>query len=118
MMWCLIKHRDFNFTFSLCPFCITIVPSCGLSYDFTYLLSANENNHISVISHINNVQCFHLAFTKVVQRVVFLHEELMKLPSFPRKALEADLDLYKGGEMGKVRCPHSLMSYLSGATEM
>lgn len=39
----------------------------------------------------------------VVQRVVFLHEELMKLPSFPRKALEADLDLYKGGEMGRVR---------------
>lgn len=39
---------------------------------------------------------------QVVQRVVFLHEELMKLPSFPRKALEADLDLYKGGEMGKV----------------
>lgn len=39
----------------------------------------------------------------VVQRVVFLHEELMKLPSFPRKALESDLDLYKGGELGKVR---------------
>lgn len=38
----------------------------------------------------------------VVQRVVFLHEELMKLPSFPRKALAADLDLYKGGEIGKV----------------
>ncbi|CAB0043579.1 unnamed protein product [Trichogramma brassicae] len=37
----------------------------------------------------------------VVQRVVFLHEELMKLPSFPRKALECDLDLYKGGEYGK-----------------
>ncbi|XP_018896454.1 protein unc-80 homolog isoform X1 [Bemisia tabaci] len=37
----------------------------------------------------------------VVQRVVFLHEELMKLPSFPRKALETDLDLCKGGEMGK-----------------
>ncbi|XP_031777864.1 protein unc-80 homolog isoform X3 [Nasonia vitripennis] len=37
----------------------------------------------------------------VVQRVVFLHEELMKLPSFPRKALEADLDLYKGGQMGR-----------------
>ncbi|KAK6643812.1 hypothetical protein RUM43_000075 [Polyplax serrata] len=37
----------------------------------------------------------------VVQRVVFLHEELMKLPSFPRKALEADLDLYKKGELGK-----------------
>ncbi|KAG5670539.1 hypothetical protein PVAND_000795 [Polypedilum vanderplanki] len=37
----------------------------------------------------------------VVQRVVFLHEELMKLPSFPRKALETDLDLYNGGELGK-----------------
>ncbi|KAH1025785.1 hypothetical protein HUJ05_010443 [Dendroctonus ponderosae] len=37
----------------------------------------------------------------VVQRVVFLHEELMKLPSFPRKALESDLDLYKGGSLGK-----------------
>lgn len=46
---------------------------------------------------------------QVVQRVVFLHEELMKLPSFPRKALEADLDLYKGGELGKVRdCPKFL----------
>jgi hypothetical protein len=76
----------------------------------------NKNNHISIISHINNVQCFHLAFTKVVQRVVFLHEELMKLPSFPRKALEADLDLYKGGEMGKVSHPDSLMLYVSGAT--
>jgi len=38
--------------------------------------------------------------------VVFLHEELMKLPSFPRKALESELDLYKGGEMGKVRLDH------------
>lgn len=38
---------------------------------------------------------------QVVQRVVFLHEELMKLPSFPRKALECDLDLYEGGEMGE-----------------
>ncbi|KXJ74140.1 hypothetical protein RP20_CCG014272 [Aedes albopictus] len=37
----------------------------------------------------------------VVQRVVFLHEELMKLPSFPRKALEVDLDLHQGGEFGK-----------------
>ena len=50
--------------------------------------------------------------------MVFLHEELMKLPSFPRKALEADLDLYKGGEMGKVSCPDSLMFYLSGASQM
>ena len=38
----------------------------------------------------------------VVQRVVFLHEDLMKLPSFPRKALEAELDLYVNGDIGKV----------------
>ncbi|CAH2006087.1 unnamed protein product [Acanthoscelides obtectus] len=37
----------------------------------------------------------------VVQRVVFLHEELMKLPSFPRKALESSLELYKSGPLGK-----------------
>ncbi|XP_038219466.1 protein unc-80 homolog isoform X2 [Zerene cesonia] len=36
----------------------------------------------------------------VVQRVVFLHDELMKLPSFPRKALEADLALYSRGHLG------------------
>ncbi|VVC92531.1 unnamed protein product [Leptidea sinapis] len=36
----------------------------------------------------------------VVQRVVFLHDELMKLPSFPRKALEADLVLYSRGSLG------------------
>jgi hypothetical protein len=54
------------------------------------------------------IKCsFRLAIIKVVQRVVFLHEELMKLPSFPRKALEADLDLYKGGEMGKVILSYS-----------
>ena len=33
--------------------------------------------------------------------VSFLHEELLKLPSFPRKALEADFGLY-GGDLGKV----------------
>ncbi|XP_050693714.1 protein unc-80 homolog isoform X3 [Eriocheir sinensis] len=38
---------------------------------------------------------------QVAQRVFFLHEELTKLPSFPRKALEADFNLYKGGAMGK-----------------
>ncbi|XP_063871430.1 protein unc-80 homolog isoform X10 [Scylla paramamosain] len=38
---------------------------------------------------------------QVAQRVFFLHEELTKLPSFPRKALEADFNLYKGGVMGK-----------------
>ena len=42
--------------------------------------------------------------SQVVQRVVFLHEDLMKLPSFPRKALEAELDLYANGEMGKASC--------------
>ncbi|KAI1307248.1 Protein unc-80 -like protein [Halotydeus destructor] len=31
-----------------------------------------------------------------IQRVLFLHEELMKLPSFPRKALEANFGLYRG----------------------
>ena len=40
--------------------------------------------------------------SQVVQRVVFLHEDLMKLPSFPRKALEAELDLHANGEIGKV----------------
>ena len=37
----------------------------------------------------------------MVQRVVFLHEDLVKLPSFPRKALEAELDLFEGGSIGK-----------------
>lgn len=35
-----------------------------------------------------------------IQRVLFLHEELMKLPAFPRKALETNLTLYSG-PMGK-----------------
>ena len=41
--------------------------------------------------------------SQVVQRVVFLHEDLVKLPSFPRKALEAELELYENGMIGKVR---------------
>lgn len=48
----------------------------------------------------------------VVQRVVFLHEELMKLPFFPRKALESDLDLYQGGELGKVSATNSIDSII------
>ncbi|XP_076436361.1 protein unc-80 homolog isoform X3 [Babylonia areolata] len=32
--------------------------------------------------------------------VAFLHEEFLKLPSFPRKALETEFDMY-GGEWGK-----------------
>lgn len=31
-----------------------------------------------------------------VQRVLFLHEELMKLPTFPRKALETNFSLFRG----------------------
>lgn len=42
--------------------------------------------------------------------MVFLHEELIKLPSFPRKALDADLDLYQGGSMGKVIFGHHKIS--------
>lgn len=41
--------------------------------------------------------------TQVVQRVVFLHEDLVRLPSFPRKALEAELDLFNSGQIGKVK---------------
>ncbi|XP_042207937.1 protein unc-80 homolog isoform X3 [Homarus americanus] len=50
---------------------------------------------------------------QVAQRVFFLHEELTKLPSFPRKALEADFNLYKGGAMGKeVRGLDQLHKYM------
>ena len=38
---------------------------------------------------------------QVSQHVSFLHEELLKLPSFPRKALEAEFGLHQG-EHGKV----------------
>jgi len=48
MVWRLIKHMDFTFTFSLCLFCITTVPSCGMSYDFTNLLSVNGGPGSSV----------------------------------------------------------------------
>ena len=44
--------------------------------------------------------------TQVMQRVVFLHEDLVKLPSFPRKALEAELDLFSEGQIGKVKMFH------------
>lgn len=38
-----------------------------------------------------------------IQRVLFLHEELMKLPSFPRKALESNFQLhhYHGSLYGR-----------------
>ena len=39
---------------------------------------------------------------QTIARVLFLHEELMKLPSFPRKALESDLSLNSNGSMGRV----------------
>ena len=47
--------------------------------------------------------------SQVVQRVVFLHEDLMKLPSFPRKALEAELELHANGEIGKVSCCNQVL---------
>lgn len=34
--------------------------------------------------------------------VAFLHEEFLKLPAFPRKALETEFDMYQG-QLGKVR---------------
>ena len=36
---------------------------------------------------------------QTIARVLFLHEELMKLPSFPRKALESDLSLNSNGSL-------------------
>ncbi|EFX80552.1 hypothetical protein DAPPUDRAFT_318531 [Daphnia pulex] len=50
---------------------------------------------------------------QIVARVLFLHEELMKLPSFPRKALEADLGLYSNGCMGKELSALDFMHKLS-----
>ncbi|XP_045030143.1 protein unc-80 homolog isoform X4 [Daphnia magna] len=50
---------------------------------------------------------------QIVARVLFLHEELMKLPSFPRKALEADLSLYSNGCMGKELSALDFMHKLS-----
>lgn len=41
--------------------------------------------------------------------VAFLHEEFLKLPSFPRKALETEFDMYSG-EWGKVRRSFGLSS--------
>ena len=38
--------------------------------------------------------------------VAFLHEEFLKLPSFPRKALETEFDMYNG-EWGKVSAQHA-----------
>lgn len=38
---------------------------------------------------------------QVAQRVFFLHEELTKLPAFPRKALEVEFHLYRGGHLGE-----------------
>ena len=53
-------------------------------------------------------------FSQVVQRVVFLHEDLVKLPTFPRKALEAELDLFEKGDIGKVRKVEKLVFFGSG----
>lgn len=45
--------------------------------------------------------------SKIQNHVSFLHEEFMKLPAFPRKALEAEFSLYngKGGEASHTLVP-------------
>ena len=48
------------------------------------------------------LMCLFYDFQQLQNHVNFIQEELLKLPSFPRKALEADLGLYKG-HWGKVR---------------
>eukprot|EP00108_Taenia_solium_P004580 TsM_000167300 transcript=TsM_000167300 gene=TsM_000167300 len=41
------------------------------------------------------------AASHMSNHILFLREELVKLPSFPRKALEAEFTLYECGDMGK-----------------
>nr|CDS15467.1 protein unc 80 [Echinococcus granulosus] len=41
------------------------------------------------------------AASHMSNHILFLREELAKLPSFPRKALEAEFTLYECGDMGK-----------------
>lgn len=45
--------------------------------------------------------------SQIQNHVSFLHEEFMKLPAFPRKALEAEFSLYngKGGEASHTLVP-------------
>lgn len=45
--------------------------------------------------------------SQIQNHVSFLHEEFMKLPAFPRKALEAEFSLYngKGGEASHTMVP-------------
>ena len=54
----------------------------------------------------------------VVQRVVFLHEELMKLPSFPRKALECCHQVAAAAAAARScaqsACPHAQTGSLRG----
>lgn len=38
-------------------------------------------------------------FSKVSQRIFFLHDEFTHLPSFPRRSVESCFDMYQG-EMG------------------
>ena len=35
-------------------------------------------------------------FSQMQNHISFLHEELIKLPAFPRKALDAEFSLYQG----------------------
>ena len=66
------------------------------------LPARQHQTEVSLTKYIFSVWGILKNVTQVVQRVVFLHEDLVKLPSFPRKALEAELDLFGVGEIGKV----------------
>ena len=50
---------------------------------------ANKQGFTSVIFRY----CFHF---QMQNHISFLHEELIKLPAFPRKALDAEFALYQG----------------------
>lgn len=56
-----------------------------------------HNQSISLTDHFNAVRYL----TQMSNHILFLREELAKLPSFPRKALEAEFTLYDYGDMGR-----------------
>jgi len=58
------------------------------THTFNNLYTCCMLSYIDFISQLQN-------------HVGFLHEELAKLPSFPRKALDAEFSLYSG-DLGKV----------------
>ena len=54
-----------------------------------------------MVVNIQLVGTNHAFSLQLSNHVLFLREELAKLPSFPRKALEAEFTLYEYGVMGK-----------------